>query len=779
MRALTLTWVLAARERRGVRRLVGIAAGVAVGVALLLLVIAAHTALGDRTERSTWALPDYTHVSPEFDGTLGDDEVLVAAGGMAGAPGDYFRGNSITRVSIAATPGSTVAVPGIDRAPAPGEYYASPALAKLIDAAPPGELGDRYGTRVGTITEEALLGPDSLLAIVGAEPDRIDTMIGASVRSELTGFRYPNPSYEIIAVVGGIAVLFPVAVLISIVTRLGQAARAERFSTVRLIGAKPGLVAALAGIEASVPALAGALAGVALFLGLRPLAALVPIEGSRFFASDLRVEWWIVALVALGTAVLAALVAYVTALRAGLGPLGGSREQLERRPRALSLIPLALGVLVLVAPAVCVRLGIFLPATDISGIGGFLLVICGLVLAGPYLASVVSRIGARSARGASGLLALSRIARHPRSTFRSVSGLVLALFVVTVFAVGTTSEVLDEVVAVPDSTLAPVDALVGMIGGVAGEDGLISAYGPGDPGREQVLDELTALAETDGVERIVVVAWYDGDEESGIAQAGSAGELESGYVLTAADATALGIEAQGAEAQGAEAWGTGTPGTEVPGSDSVWIDASYFNSFAGDQPVEAHAMSTAEAATASPSLVMVLTDGSQGAIDRARTSLTRSEVPLTMLPATRAESVEAGTTRWAGQYVSLAWLGILIATLISVISLSVSTTAGMIDRKRQLGLLRLGGMPASTLRRMILVETAVPLATVFLLTIVLGFVTAWSLITLLADGRRNVTLPDVSYLGLIGVCCALAAAAILVVFRSVRSELPLTATRFE
>ncbi|KAM9861511.1 hypothetical protein ACI1US_02608 [Leucobacter sp. BZR 635] len=736
MNTLTLTSLVTGRERGAWRRLVGIAAGVAVGVALLLLVLAAYSALGERSARSTWALPHFSAETIPAEGTPTDDTVFVAVHGNFGSPGDYFSGQRITRIAIAATPKSTIEVPGIGTPPAPGEFFASPALAELIKAAPSDELADRYGTPAGIIDRAGLIGPEQLLVVVGEDAEKVTGMLGAVNRDELTGYSYPNLNYQIIAIVGGFAVLFPVTVLIAIVTKLGQAARTERFSTIRLIGAKPRLVARIATVESFVPALGGSLVGVVLFYALRPIAALLPVEGTRFFVTDLNVAWPGILAVALGTAALAAVVAYVTALRSELGPLGGSREQRERAPRIASLIPLALGTLVIVAPAISAKLGLVLPFHWIMILGGFVLITVGLVLAGPYLAWLVSRAGAARVSGAAGLLAMSRISRHPRATFRSVSGLVLALFVVTLFAVGTTTETRDSVVDAPASEIVPPDTLM---------LNLIFAEEPGSDGNAHL---LAPVADTPGVERVIIADWFDGDET-----------LDGGFVLDNADARALGL----------------TPGDGA----RTWVEPSYFDSFPSGGPAQTEAISEADAALAYPSMALVMTDGSAGALERARTAVSASEFPVQMLPTTRAEQADVGETSFARQYAGLAWIGILIATLISVVSLTVSTIAGMIDRKRVLGLLRLSGMPTRTLRRMIVVETVLPLATVFLVTIGLGFATAWGIVVGLSTGERNVTMPDTSYLGLLALCFGLAAAAVLVVLRSVRSELPLAATRFE
>jgi hypothetical protein len=49
----------------------------------------------------------------------------------------------------------------------------------------------------------------------------------------------------------------------------------------------------------------------------------------------------------------------------------------------------------------------------------------------------------------------------------------------------------------------------------------------------------------------------------------------------------------------------------------------------------------------------------------------------------------------ANRFADLVHLHILIATLISAVSLAASTIAAVLDRKRALGLLRLMGMPVT------------------------------------------------------------------------------------
>ena len=130
---------------------------------------------------------------------------------------------------------------------------ASPALAGLITSAPADQLGDRYGEQAGTLSDDAVEGPDSLVAVIGMDQWQILARQGPGmppqVITELVGYDYASQVWRIVAAIGAIATLVPVLLLIAIVTDLGAAQRAERFATLRLIGATPGQVARIAATE--------------------------------------------------------------------------------------------------------------------------------------------------------------------------------------------------------------------------------------------------------------------------------------------------------------------------------------------------------------------------------------------------------------------------------------------------------------------------------------------------------------------------------------------------
>jgi hypothetical protein len=727
----SLARLVTAGGRGAFARLAGMAAGVAVGVALLLLLWGAYGGLAARTERSTWTNlqfgPSNQQLNGPATGVPGDGTVL------ASAVSDYFDGQSIVRVDVAASANSTVAVPGIGRPPATGTYYASPALAGLIDSHPADELGARYGTRAGTIGAEALASPDSLVVVTGVavgdlDPTRgggtsEDSLFGVWSVTEFRGSAFPSVTYRTVAVIGAIAILLPVLILVGIVARLGAAERAERLATLRLIGATPRRVADIAAAETGVTSLAGALAGAVLAWLFIPVATRVAVGDGRFFGTDLTVTPVTVIVVVAGVVAVSTAVAWWRTAGAGIGPLGVTREQSESRPSALGVLPLVAGVVVMVGTTVAALLHAPAGGRDVLLVLGFLLIAVGLLTSGPVLTFWVAGLAARVTRSTAGVISMNRIRLHPRATFRAVSGLVAAVFLVSVFSAAITT-VAGEPAFAEEPDRLPASTVLAHLGTRSEE----AAAAP---------EAAAGVGRTAGV-TAAVIGYHHPDE---------------GIVFTAPDAARLGLP--------------------VPaGTGYVQVANGYLE---GGPPV----VTATEPPGTTPAILMVATDGATSSIERARTAVLLSGLRLALPPATRVEQAASVMQTWANRYADLANLGILVATLISAVTLAVSTVAAVLDRKRVLGLLRLMGMPVSTVRRVILAEAALPLATVFALCVGLGFLVAWCVLAGLTEGRRTVSWPDSSYYLALAASLLLAAAAVAGTFRTARKNTGLAVTRFE
>ena len=423
MSRIALTRLLVANDRSARRRLAGIVAGVMVGVALFLMLLAAAQAFPERSIRSSWAsialMPGISeqsnHTDLQPDHVLTGDELAVAS--SLDTVGD--EPITVLQVALPESGATSVRVPGSDVVPKQGEYLASPALAERIASLPADQLGDRYGKQVGVLGPDAVEGPDSLVAVVGTDLGTVassQSFIPPQVVTSFQGVPYENEAYRIAMLIGAIAVLVPALLLVGIVTDLGAAQRAERFATLRLIGATPQQVARTAALEIGATTFVGALAGVALHLVMIPVAAQITLGSSRFYHSDLlRSPVNAVLAVAVTTAGAAA-VAWWRTRRADVGPLGGSRARSERRPRLLALAPVILGMAGLASTPAVARQE---PALTIYLLpASFLCAMLGLLWAGPVLTWWVARGGGALARSAAQVIGFNRITQHPGRSSR-------------------------------------------------------------------------------------------------------------------------------------------------------------------------------------------------------------------------------------------------------------------------------------------------------------------------------------------------------------------------
>jgi hypothetical protein len=334
--------------REAIGRLVTIAAAVALGTGLLLATLAAVNGVNTQNARYTW-LNSGVPAAQSAPATNADPMWWLLRE-------DYFAGQPIARVDVAATGPHSPVPPGIPALPAPGEFYASPALSADLASTPAAQLGDRFpGRQVGTIAAAALPAPNMLIVIVGHRPDELSHVDGAlQITSVATvtpdrcphgcqaGIR-PDGMDLVLGVVAG-ALLFPVLIFIGVATRLNAARREQRFAAMRLVGATPRQVSTIATVESTVAALVGTALGFAVFFALRGPLATIPLTGQPFYPSDLSLNLIDILAVALGIPLGAAIAARLALRRVRISPLGVTRRVTPRPPRWYRLIPLLLGL---------------------------------------------------------------------------------------------------------------------------------------------------------------------------------------------------------------------------------------------------------------------------------------------------------------------------------------------------------------------------------------------------------------------------------------------------
>jgi FtsX-like permease family len=460
-------------------RLAVTAAAVALGVGLLLITLAGINAVNAQNARYAWLNTGPSSSSPARPGSTSAGAGTSAGASTAGHDplwwllrADEYHGQIIGRLDVAATGPRSPVPPGIAHLPGPGQVYVSPALGRLLRSTPASQLGDRYpGHQVGTIGQSALPSPDSLLIIIGHTVAQLSRAPGAV---QVTSIQTVSPGscngtdcqvrsgtnangIDLILSVVALAMLFPVLVFIAAATRLAAARREQRFAAMRLVGATPRQVSVISAVESTVAAAAGTAVGFGLFFLLRTPVAAVPFAGASFFPGDLSLSLADILIVAIGVPAAAAAAARLALRRVRISPLGVSRRVTPRAPRVYRAIPLLAGI-----GELAFMVGIGRPRTTHGQIAaylpGFLLIMAGLIIAGPWLTMAGARVMARRTSRPASLIAGRRLADNPRAGFRAISGLILALFITSV-AVGTITTI--------DANRGPVS------GGPAASDTLV------------------------------------------------------------------------------------------------------------------------------------------------------------------------------------------------------------------------------------------------------------------------------------------------------------------
>jgi hypothetical protein len=743
--------------REAMVRLLITAAAVAAGVALLLGVLGELHAFESNAYKACWSCTRGASVPA----------TLPAHGELWNNSVDFYRGQTISRLDVAALGPGAPLPPGVSRLPAPGTYYASPALASLLAAVPADQLGDRFpGRLAGTIGQAALTGANELVIYIGYRPATLNSVAGTQwVTSIYTGAGQQvfTPFFKDAFYIGMLAVLLPMLVLISTATRLAADRREERFAALRLVGGTPADVRLVATVEAVLSSFAGAVLGTVTFLLARPLLAGSAFFGTPSFESDVTptLAGYLAILVIVPAA--AAVAALVSLRRVQISPLGVSRRATPKPPTAWRLVTLVAG------------LGLYLyglSATTYKNIGittypGILITMIGLVIAGPWITARAAALFGRTARGSSGLLASRRLADNPRGAFRSVTGLVLAVFLGT--TIGTLVPAIDAIQQTP-GTGALSNVLVGkvrlspsagqqLIGGISAISGaavypLYEVAAPAGPGTTTSGPGAGPAASGGG-------KGSGGGSAAPQAPGASPKQDFSGNVVI----SCAGLRALGALGQCA------------PGLTAVQTtDDSMF----GDNPIfdTAPIASSADPGyqgdlTKLPLQTVLVKVNNATTLERVRTYLAVHAPPQTgggvgsspTPPRTFGETLQIRTAR-AAMAANIAYAMVALTLVVAGCSLAVAVGGSLVDRKRPFTLLRVSGTQAGVLARVVLLEAAVPLLAATILAAAIAYGTSVLAVVRLAPAGTAIPQLGHDYYAIMGV-------GLVIAFGVITATLPL------
>ena len=784
--------------REALVRLLITAAAVAVGVALLLGVLSELHAFESNAYRACWSCTQGSSVPA----------TLPAHGELWNNSVDFYRGQTISRLDVAALGTGAPVPPGISRLPAPGTYYASPALAALLKTVPAGQLGDRFpGRLAGTIGQAALTGSNELAIYIGYTPAALNSVAGTQWVTSINtgaGQQVFTPFFKDAFYVGMLAVLLPMLVLISTATRLAADRREERFAALRLVGGTPADIRLIATVEAVVSSFAGAVLGTAIFLLARPLLAGSAFFGTPYFESDVTPTrgGYVTILVLVPAA--AALAALVSLRRVQISPLGVARRAKPKPPTAWRLVTLVIG------------LGLYvygLSKTTHNSIGvttypGILITMIGLVVAGPWITAQAAALFGRTARGSSGLLASRRLSDNPRAAFRSVTGLVLAVFLGTM--VGTFVPAIDAIQQTP-GTGALSNVLVGQVG--------LSA-----PAGHQLISGISAIPGA------TVYPLYEAAAPAGTKTAasgpGDSSSASGGSPATqtrgpGASGSGKGSGAGSGTAQGS---GGGTAQTQGPGRQGTPSNKQYYSnhvviscadlraivalgecaagltavqtsddSMFGDNPIydTKPIVSSADPGytgdlTKLPLQTVLVKVNNATTLEQVRTYLAVHAPPQTgggtgsspTPPRTFGETLQIRTAR-AALAANLAYAMVALTLVVAGCSLAVAVGGGLVDRKRPFTLLRVSGTQASVLSRVVLLEAAVPLLAATILAAAIAYGTSVLAVVRLAPSDTGIPQLGHDYYTIMGTGLVLAFAVITATLPLLRRMTAPATIRFE
>jgi hypothetical protein len=432
--------------------------------------------------------------------------------------------------------------------------------------------------------------------------------------------------------------------------------------------------------------------------------------------------------------VAAAVAARLALRRVHISPLGVTRRTTPTPPRAWRVLPLLAGF---------ADLGFFVvhgkpvsPSTQVQAfVPGYLLIIVGLVIAGPWLTMVAAKAMARRTSRPATLIAARRLADDPKAAFRAVSGLVLALLITTAAVVAISTQ--DTVDQTKFGSAAETNVLTNQLadqqlGNVYLSGAPTTAAGPAGPAAPLA----ARLSRIPGVQGVMVVradpkltipgTFHD----LGGGQSGPGGPIAAGVVSCAQLATvpALGRCPAGATAAAFPEDGFDGPLFRQDLTGITWpavnVPATRLDRLGVDT-------------------VNVATDGSAPTVERARTVLENAYADADLNGPSTLGDLVGNDDSTQHDYQQLANVVILVSLPIAGCTLAAGIAAGLADRKRPFSRLRLTGARLATLRRVVALEGAVPLLAVAAVAIGTGFGAA-AMNASLQQGRSMVA-PGAAY----------------------------------
>lgn len=535
--------------------------------------------------------------------------------------------------------------------------------------------------------------------------------------------------------------LFVGAFIIANTFSIIVAQRTRELALLRAVGASRGQVLRSVLAEALATGLFGALVGFALGVGVAAgLRALVVRFGvdlpdtalvvqARTVVAALVVGVGVTAVAALAPALRSLRVPPVAALQAVAAP------PLRRFGRGRDLF----GVLLVVAGVGALALGLFADAGVVAIATGAPVLLIGLAILSPLVTRPLVRIigwPVRRAFGIRGELATQNALRNPRRTAATASALMIGLGLVAFVMIFGASLTRSAETMIDETFLAEYSVSAG-------------AFGSGLPA--QVVVDLDALDETAAVTPTYLAEFRDG-ATAGIGLGVDTGTVDRTLALEVVDGDLAALDRDGValkESLAAEkglAVGDTLPLLFADGQRDVTVQAIW------DGHIDVSWLFSQEAVlaalpSAQPQQVYVkLADGvALTQADAAIEDALAGYPTATALDTTeQKEQIDQQVTQMLGLLSALLGLSIVIALFGIVNTLGLS----VLERIRELGLLRAVGMTRAQMRAMVRWESVLIAILGAVFGLVIGVLFGWLLTRALDDqGFSSFALPTAQLLG--------------------------------
>ncbi|HET9609684.1 MAG TPA: FtsX-like permease family protein [Acidimicrobiales bacterium] len=638
------------------------------------------------------------------------------------------------------------------------------------------EAAQRYVGEVGKFDSISIAAEDGVSQdevverIAPTLPDGIEVVTGATVTEEnqdalREGLSFFNTFMLVFAVVallvGGFIIFNTFFITVAQRTRENAllraigATRRQVLAAVLIEALAIGLIASALGLVAGIPLAAGLKALLAGFGFEIPAGGIVLATGSAVLAFSAGVI--VTVLAAVSPSRKAGKVPPVAAMRdVAVGSTGyGSRQRI------------IVGVLILVLGAAALLYGLFGdPGSALAVVGlGVLLVFFGVSVLGRTVALPLSRViglPLPRVRGIAGQLARENAMRNPKRTAATASALMIGVGLVsfiTIFAASTKASFSNTV----------DEAFTGDFIATSGQMGV----GGVSPEFTERVNDLPEIEAAGGIR--AGLAAIDGDSESLIGASPEAFEIfDVGPVAGTPDdldETSIAVSEQTADDEGLAVGDRVTVDFTSTGEQDMTVAMVYAeNAAAGNWILGLDAFEANYPDQMDVQVFVRKAEGVPSAEALAAVEEVADDFPgVSVLDQTEYKEEQMA---FVDQMLGLVYALLALAIIIALLGIGNTLALSIVERTRELGVLRAVGMTRSQLRSAIRWESVIIAVQGALLGLIIGLFFGWALVTALEDEGLNTFAVPFTSLVVVVVLAALAGvvAAVLPARRASRLD---------